>query len=355
MHRLEERSFLALVALVSLAFAWIIVPFFGAVLWGVVVAILFAPLNAWLLRRMPGRENVAALITLLAIIALVILPSIILGIFLVQEVTGIYARIRSGDIDFASYFRDFRHAMPDWLDIGLRRMGLTDIGSLREKLSSGFASGAQALAGQVINIGQSAFGFLMALGVMLYLTFFLLRDGDRLAVRLRRAVPLADEQRDALLAKFIAVVRATIKGSIVVAIVQGLIGGIVFWALGIHGALLWGVLMGFLSLLPAIGTGLVWVPVAIYLLASGAIWQGVVLVLCGLFVIGMVDNILRPILVGRDTSMPDYMVLVSTLGGIQIFGFNGFVIGPVIAALFLAAWDIFAHSREELMDDRLEE
>ena len=122
------------------------------------------------------------------------------------------------------------------------------------------------------------------------------------------------------------------------AIVQGAIGGVVFWALGIHAALLWGVLMGFLSLLPAVGTGLIWVPVAVYLLVTGAIWQGIVLVLCGLFVIGMVDNVLRPILVGRETRIPDYVVLITTLGGLEAMGFNGLVIGPVIAALFIAVW-----------------
>ena len=118
-----------------------------------------------------------------------------------------------------------------------------------------------------------------------------------------------------------------------------------FWGLGIEGALLWAVVMAFMSLLPAIGTGIVWVPVAIYLLATGAIWQGLVLVFCGLFVIGMVDNLLRPILVGKDAKMPDYVVLISTLGGIELLGFNGIIIGPVIAALFIAVWDITTEAR----------
>jgi predicted PurR-regulated permease PerM len=131
----------------------------------------------------------------------------------------------------------------------------------------------------------------------------------------------------------------------VVAVIQGAIGGIVFWILGIHSALLWGVLMAFLSLLPAIGTGIVWVPVAVYLLVTGAVWEGIILILCGLFIIGLVDNLLRPILVGRDARMPDYVVLISTLGGLEVLGFNGLVIGPVTAALFIAAWDIFARSR----------
>ena len=131
------------------------------------------------------------------------------------------------------------------------------------------------------------------------------------------------------------------------ALLQGALGGLIFWFLGIGAPLLWGVVMAFLSLLPAIGAALVWMPVAVYLLATGAVWQGVVLILYGMLVIGLVDNFLRPILVGKDTKMPDYVVLISTLGGIATFGLNGFVIGPVIAAMFIAAWDLFSESRRQ--------
>jgi predicted PurR-regulated permease PerM len=128
--------------------------------------------------------------------------------------------------------------------------------------------------------------------------------------------------------------------------VQGALGGIAFWFLGIQGALLWAVLMAFLSLLPAIGAAVVWLPVAIYFLVTGAIWQGVALIVFGVIVIGLVDNVLRPILVGKDTQMPDYVVLISTLGGMALFGLNGFVIGPAVAALFIACWDLFSATPE---------
>jgi predicted PurR-regulated permease PerM len=144
---------------------------------------------------------------------------------------------------------------------------------------------------------------------------------------------------------FTTVIRATVKGNVVMAIVQGALGGLIFWFLGVHASVLWAVVMAFLSLLPAVGSALVWVPVAIYFLVTGATWQGIVLIAYGVLVIGMVDNVLRPILVGKDTKMPDYVVLISTLGGMAIFGLNGFVIGPVIAAMFMAVWEIFATSR----------
>jgi predicted PurR-regulated permease PerM len=205
--------------------------------------------------------------------------------------------------------------------------------------------GGQALAPQALSIGMNTFDFMIGLGIMLYLLFFLLRDGKALAARVREVVPLRSDQKAALFGRFADVVRATVKGGILVAIAQGALGGLAFWFLGIHAALLWAALMAFLSLLPAIGAGLVWVPVAIYLLATGAVWQGIGLILYGVLVIGLVDNLLRPFLIGKDTKLPDYVVLISTLGGIEVFGLNGFVIGPLIAAIFMVTWEIFSASR----------
>lgn len=346
-HRIEDGFFLGLVILVSIAFALVLEPFFAAVLWGIIVAILFWPVNRALLGAMPGRRNSAALITLTLIVAIVILPAILLGFALVQEAAHFYAKIQSGEIDFARMFAQMQAALPDWAHGTLRRMGLSNFDAARITVTRGITSSFRSFAGQALTIGQGAFSFFIALGVMLYLAFFLLRDGDRLSQRFAEAAPLRPNQREALLRRFVVVIRATVKGSVVVAIVQGFIGGIVFWMLGIQGALLWGVLMGVASLLPAIGAGLVWVPVALYLFATGAVWEGAVLVGCGAIIIGSVDNVLRPILVGRDTRMPDYVVLISTLGGIELFGFNGIVIGPVIAALFIATWNIFTQMRKE--------
>ncbi|MBV2148730.1 AI-2E family transporter [Sphingobium sp. AS12] len=343
--RIEDGFFLALVLIVSIAFALVVEPFFAAILWGVIAAILFAPVNKRLLAAMPTHRNSAALITLLLIIGIVIVPAIVLAMALLQEAAYFYGKIQSGEIDFARLFAQVQASLPGWATRWLRDWGLTNFDAAQAMLTRGITSSFRTLATQALVIGQSAFGFLMALGVMLYLAFFLLRDGEDLGRRVVDAAPLRASQRQALIHQFVVVIRATIKGSIVVAIVQGLIGGIVFGMLGIEGALLWGVLMGAFSLLPAIGTGLIWVPVALFLFATGAIWQGVVLVLCGVLVIGMVDNVLRPVLVGRDTRIPDYVVLISTLGGIEMFGFNGIVIGPVIAALFIATWNIFTRMR----------
>ena len=343
--RIEDGVFLGFVLLVSIAFALVIEPFFAAILWGVIAAILFAPVNQALIGMMPRHRNSAAALTLLLIIALVIVPAIILAMALVQEATLFYAKVQTGEINFARMFAQFQASLPRWAAALLDRLGITNFAAVREMLSAGVASSFRTVATQALQIGQSAFSFLMALGVMLYLTFFLLRDGPRLSAMVDRAAPMRTAYRRALMTQFVVVTRATIKGSIVVAIVQGLIGGIVFWALGLPGALLWGVLMGAFSLIPAVGTGLIWVPVAIYLFVTGAVVKGLILAFCGMFVIGMFDNIMSPVLVGRDTLIPDYVVLITTLGGIDLFGFNGIVIGPVIAALFIATWNIVTKMR----------
>ncbi len=213
-------------------------------------------------------------------------------------------------------------------------------------LSNGALQGSQLIATEALNMGQNTFHFIISFGIMLYLLFFLLRDGTILSTKIKQAIPLSMEYKRHLFSKFTTVVRATVKGNIAVAAIQGTLGGVMFSFLGIRGALLWGVVMAFLSLVPAVGAGLIWAPVAIYFLLTGALWQGITLVAFGVLVIGMVDNVLRPILVGKDTQLPDYVVLISTLGGMVVFGLNGFVIGPVIAALFISGWDLFSSSRE---------
>ncbi|HEV8340783.1 MAG TPA: AI-2E family transporter [Candidatus Binatia bacterium] len=352
MPGLEDKTFLLLIIAVSLAFAWILWPFYGAIFWGTVIAILFAPLYRRLLRSMRQRRTLAALVTVMIVLMIVILPLTLIAALLVQEGLSVYERIQSGELNIVGYFQQVFGALPAWVTNLLDRFGLTNLGLMQERLSSSLMKGSQFVAAQALSIGQNTFDFIVNLFIVLYLLFFLLRDGDDLFKRIKDAIPLHAEQQHDLFNKFTTVIRATVKGNIVVAVVQGALGGLIFWFLGVHAAVLWAVLMAFLSLLPAVGAGLVWLPVATYFLVTGAIWQGVVLIAFGVLVIGLVDNILRPILVGKDTKMPDYVVLISTLGGMAIFGLNGFVIGPVIAAMFIAAWDIFSASRSGTRIDR---
>lgn len=345
-HTALERGFLLfLLVSTTLAFAWLVGPFAGAILWGVIAAILFAPLNAALLHCAPRRANLAAASTLLAVIAVAVIPAMLLGAALLSQAAATYGSLQTGEIDFARGFASAEQLLPRVVSGWLADLGLGDFAMVRERISRVIASSLQPLAGRALDVGQGALSFFLSLGVMLYLTFFLLRDGAQIITRIESCLPLPPDQRRLLTKRFVEVVRATIKGSLIVAVLQGLTGGIAFWLLGIGGALLWGVAMGVFSLFPAIGTALIWVPVAAWLLLTGDLWRGSALFLVGFFVVSSVDNVVRPVLVGRDARMPDYVVLIATLGGFELMGFNGFIIGPVIAALFMAVWDIFRDAR----------
>lgn len=338
---LHFRSFLFLLAAVSFAFLSILLPFYPAIFWGGVLAVVFGPPHRRLRAALGGRRNLAALLMVLIIILIVILPLIFIAGALANEAAGLYNRISSGQLNLGAYYEQIVSALPPSVHGWLESWGVGDLLSIREKLSAGALQASQFLAKQAVNIGQNTFQFVIGLGVMMYLLFFLLRDGHALVPRVKNLIPLSDAHRRHLFQKFTTVVRATVKGNIVIAVTQGFLGGLMFAFLGIQGSLFWGVLMAFLSLLPAVGASLIWAPVAIYFVVTGAYGEGITLILFGVLVIGLIDNLLRPVLVGKDTKMPDYIVLISTLGGMAVFGLNGFVIGPLFAALFIACWDLF--------------
>jgi predicted PurR-regulated permease PerM len=342
---LEDKSLLALVGAATLLFAVILWPFFGALCWAVFIAIVFWPLNERFLRNSHGSPSMAAAASLTVVLLIVILPITIIIASIAQEASVLVAKLRSGEIQLGPYFQRFIVALPVWAQNILERFGLAELGLLQQKLLDSLGSSGQAITSRAFLIGQITLDLVIGFFVMIYVMFFLFRDGVRLSQKLARAIPLRDEHKHRLLTKFATVVRATVKGNIVVAVVQGTLGGLAFWVLGVPGVMLWGAVMAVLSLLPAVGAALVWGPAALYFFFSGELVKGFGLTAWGVIVIGLVDNFLRPILVGRDTRIPDYLVLVATLGGLVVFGLNGFVIGPVIAAIFLVAWDMLATAR----------
>jgi predicted PurR-regulated permease PerM len=345
MRTIEDQAFLWLLVGTSLAFGYIIWPYFGAVLWGIVAAIVFAPLYRRLLKATGRRAGLAAMLTVVLVVLLVIVPLMLIASSLVVEANSLYNSIQSGRLDVNQYLNDVGKTLPAWVKDLLDRFDLSNFETIRERLSQLFTQFLQSLLARAVTVGQATFEFIVALGVMLYLLFFLLRDGSSLTRRIKDAIPLHAAQRDALIEKFTVVVRATVKGSVLVAALQGALGGLIFWLLGLHAPVLWAVVMAFFALLPAVGASIVWLPVALYLLISGATWKAIILVAYGMLVIGLIDNLLRPVLVGKSTRMPDYLVLISTLGGISIAGLNGFVIGPMVAAMFIAVWDMFTTTR----------
>jgi len=341
----QGASFAALIVLVTAAFAWLLLPFYGAVLWAVILAILFNPLQRRLVRRLGGRRTPAAAISVLVCICVAVLPASLILASLAQEAAGFYHRISTREFDPAAILAQFHAALPAFLLEALSALGLGDFAAIQSRFTSFLAQAAQFIATRAVSIGQSTAQLFVSLGVMLYVLFFLFRDGAWLAVTIRKASPLSERHTDQLMRKFTEVVKAAVKGNVIIAVIQGTIGGVTFWLLGVQAALLWGVIMAVLSLLPAVGAFLVWAPVSFYMLLSGDYLRGAILLTVGVLVISMIDNLLRPALVGKGIRLPDYVVLVSTLGGLSLFGMNGFVIGPLIAALFVAVWSSFTDER----------
>ncbi len=337
--KIEQLTFLFLLSLVTVVFFFLLKPFFAPIFWACAIALLFYPVQIRLAERWGNKPTLIALSTLLLCVVVLVIPVLLILSSFVAEGTELYARIESGEINPNEYLDRVRSAIPlvertlDWLEL--------DMAALEQQATNGALAASGFAARNVFSLGQSTFNFLLSLALMLYMTFFLLRDGSVLIDLITRALPLGEERERLLFSKFAEVTRATIKGNLVVAIVQGALGGIIFWILDIPTPVLWGVAMAIVSLIPAVGAALIWGPFAIYLFVSGQFTPGLVLVIYGIAVIGLADNILRPLLVGRDTKLPDWLVLLSTLGGLGMFGINGFVMGPLVAAVFIVFWQIF--------------
>lgn len=344
-EKLEQRAFLIALALVTLVFGWLLKPFFAPLLWASIIAVLFHPLQLWLERTWGERPNLTSLTTLVVCVVVVVIPVLLLLSSLVQQGIVVAESIQRGDIQVAKYVDQVKAAFPLAQDL-LDRFNI-DMATVRDNAVKVASAISQWTLQNAVSLGMGTANFLLKLALMLYVAFFLIRDGRKLVEKLVVAIPLGDERERMLFQKFAEVARATVKGNVLVAMAQGALGGIIFWILGLPAALLWGVVMAVLSLIPAVGAGIVWLPAAIYLYATGAWISATVLVAYGVLVIGLADNVLRPILVGRDTKLPDWMVLLSTLGGLSMFGINGFVVGPLIAVLFIAFWQIFGREFQQ--------
>lgn len=343
----EDRSFLVWLGVISIAFGWVLWPFSGALLWATLLAIIFAPFYRRCLETFPEWPNLAALSTVIVVIVMVLIPVGVVIASLIDQGGELYQRVQTGEISLAHPLQQLKSALPDWASSMSDRLASIDFSALKERLSSLVVPAGQQLAGHAINLGQLTLEFVASLLVMLYLLFFFLRDGDELNLRIRGAVPLRASHTAEIMDAFTLAVRGTIKGIILVALIQGALGGVIFWLLGLTAPLLAGALMALLSLLPVLGSALVWAPVGLYLLVAGPVTKGIILLAFGTFVIGLADNFLRPILVGQSIRMPSYIVLLATLGGLAAFGANGFVIGPLVAAMFLTAWQVFVRSKEQ--------
>ncbi|WP_369789786.1 AI-2E family transporter [Rouxiella sp. WC2420] len=357
---ISKGFFILILFIVTWAFLDVLQPYYSSVLWAAILAIIFHPLKTKFRDWLGDKNGIAALLTLLVICLIVFTPLAVIASSLAIEFNVVYSKLQHNNTQLPTIIADVIQHLPVWAQHQMAEYNLDTAAGIQQKLSGFALKGSQYLAGSVFLIGKGTFSFVVGFGIMLYLLFFLLKDGAYLVNLILEALPLTKPVKHHLFMKFAAVSRATVKGTVIVAIVQGALGGLAFWITGIEGVLLWGALMAFLSLIPAVGSAIIWVPAAIYFFASSQLWQGIFLVVFFVVIIGLVDNILRPLLVGKDTKMPDYMILIATLGGMEVYGINGFVIGPLIAALFIACWNILSgrdneENIEEIDEDFIED
>jgi len=306
------------------------------IFWAIVLAIVFNPLqNKWL--TVFKNKTFASLLTMLFIIIVLFVPLWFVGGLVVQESLDVYNRFSNGPIEVPS---------TSLIDKTVALLGYSenygiDQETIQNKLTSFAQTTSSWLAQQAFSFGQATFSVVIGFFLMMYFLFFLLRDGPAIGRTVFHVLPLGDEREQGLFINFSRITRSIFKGTLVIAVIQGTIGGVLFWIAGIDGALLWAVIMMLLSVIPAIGPTIIWLPAGIILLLTGALWQGALVLAGGVIIISLIDNILRPILVGREAKMPDAIVLISTLGGLTLFGITGLIIGPVIAGFFLSMWKIF--------------
>lgn len=330
----SQNAYYLLLTLITILFVSLIFNFAAPILWSIVVSIIFYPLYEKLL-LMTNKKSLSSMLSLILILLLVIMPSIaVLGLIGNELINFINS---SENYSFEQYFQ----MIPNESAINqlIAWSGLS-INDLIEKADDFLISASKMLYQSVSTISANVINFFVSLFIFVYLTFFFLRDGEKILQHCMDAFPMKNEDESYLLDQFQKTTRATIKGTVMVALAQGFLGYLTLFLIGINGALIWGAVMALLSIVPAVGTVLVWLPIALVLFLNGEIMDASLLIFSGVFIIGMIDNLLRPILIGKETKMPDYLILLTTIGGISIFGITGFIVGPIIASLFISIWSL---------------
>ena len=346
---LRTAFVLLLVVAVTALFLAVTWPFFKPLLLGALLAGLFHPLYRWITRLLGGRASLGAAATLLVLLVLGLGPvSAFLGIVLQQALTMSDQAIPwlTQHLGAASTFN-----VNEWVVQKFPALAryMPSQEQLVEQVGNVAKTAGTFLVGFASRMTATTAAFLLNLFVMLYAMFFFFRDSHKNLERIFYYTPLSDEDETRMLTQFASITRATVKGTLVIGIIQGSLAGIAFWVAGIEGAALWGTIMTILSIIPGIGAALVWVPAVIVLYVMGQYLTATLLAAWCAAVVGTVDNFLRPVLVGRDAKMPDLLILIGTLGGLFLFGPIGFIVGPIVCGLFLTVWDIYGTTFREVL------
>jgi predicted PurR-regulated permease PerM len=348
-RRFRTAFVIILVVAVSALFLAVIWPLLQALLLGALLAGLCHPLYRWITRLLRGQRSLGAIVTLVILFIVVAGPlSAFLGVVVQQALAVSNQAIPWVQQHFGAASTFNAH---DWLV--QRFPTVADHVPSQAQLVESVGAAAKSMGGFLVaaasRMTATTAGFLLNLFVMLYAMFFFFRDGEKILEKIFYYMPLSNEDEALMLQRFASITRATVKGTLVIGIIQGALAGFAFWVAGIDGAVFWGTIMAILSIIPGIGAALVWVPAVIYLIVTGQILAGLLLFAWCASVVGTIDNILRPILVGKDAKMPDLLILVGTLGGLFLFGPIGFIVGPIVCGLFLTVWEIYGATFKNIL------
>ncbi len=337
---LEQKSFLLnikdssrifVMLLFTVFFVYLSHYYFSAIIWSIVFGISVYPIYQMIAEKIK-KPKLAIVITMLLFFFLLLVPLMFFISYLAENITDFYPHVNI--LSFKSHFIDtITEYLPPFINIEI-------FSSWEQTVSSELLNVSQYLVRNLSLATKGFFTFFLQLSLAVYFLYFMLRDNIKIKNSLLNALPLSKEVTLLLFERIISVSRSVINGTFVIAIVQGLLGGLAFFLFDFNHALIWGVLIALSSLLPSIGSTIIWLPVAIYLLFNGLVFYAIGFSVYFMIIVGLIDNLLRPILVGRGTAIPDYLILISTLGGLQVWGINGLILGPLITAWFIALWQI---------------
>jgi len=346
-----QRAFIVVLALgISAVFLWMIRDFLSVLFLAAVLALLLMPVQQNLARLLGGRARIAASLVMVLTAVVILLPVSAMLFLIARQAVEVTQAITPWLQDqVAAWRQDGVGALPGWMpfqDVIITYQGelTSQLGDLASRAGTMIVSALRSATGNV-------FALFLHVIVLIFALYLFLMSGRTMAANTINLIPMAPKDRELLAERALSTIRATVKGTFVIAVVQGVLTGIALAICGIPGAAFWGGVAGVLSIVPLVGPPLVWGPAALFLWFDGQIAASIGLALYGSLFVGVIDNVLRPILVGQDTKMPDLLILISTVGGLTLFGPVGLIIGPVIAALFISVWYIYAQSYAPLLNE----
>ena len=329
--------FFVILGLVTILFLYLLKPFFFPIFWAAVIAGVFRPLYSRINRKL-NRPNLSTAILFFLIALIILLPAGIVGTLAFNESLRLYAALAP---DTRHMDQNFQHLINTIAGNSIARLFHINKALLIAKTTEVAQGITSYIFVHLKDLTQNTLGLLVKFAIMLYTLFFFVRDGDRFLRMAMKVLPLGLGREKFLYERFIVTARSTLKVTLIIGGIQGALGGIVFWVTDVEGALIWGLLMILMAIVPVVGCSIIWAPAGILMLMTGHIWEGILILAVGFLVISTVDNLLRPILIGKDVEMHPLLIFLSTLGGIILFGFSGFVIGPVVTSLLIALWEMY--------------